>query len=136
MTCLSWLDVGLDHRIPEPVCVCVYACACVLATAHTIYTQHVCAQTCTHYSTYVCKISWAHLCMHVQCYNMYNSHMACMHRHVTTKYIHRHLACLCMPVQVSSMYHGHTTHAHVCTPPHSCVHTRGCACAHVSTPAK
>ena len=136
MTCLSWLDVGLDHRIPEPVCVCVYACACVLATAHTIYTQHVCAQTCTHYSTYVCKISWAHLCMHVQCYNMYNSHMTCMHRHVTTKYIHRHLACLCMPVQVSSMYHGHTTHAHVCMPPHSCVHTRGCACAHVSTPAK
>lgn len=111
----------------------------MLAMAHTVYTWHVCAQTCTHYSTYVYKCAWACLRIHAQHYSMHNVHTTCMHRHVAA-HIHTQASCMfvraCARAKHVSWPRG--MHAHVCILQHLCVHTCGhtpatCMCTCNST---
>ena len=111
---------------------CVCACVCVCAgMAHTIYTWYMCAQTCMCCSTHVCKCALACLCMHVQCYSMYNVHTCVqMLQHTRT---YASCMCVCAHSRAKHVSWPHGICAHAGLLQHVCVHTCP-VCAHVCAP--
>lgn len=107
-------------------CVCV----CVLVW-HIPFTHGTCVRRHACAVAHVCKCALACLCMHVQCYSMYNVHTCVqMLQHTRT---YASCMCVCAHSRAKHVSWPHGICAHAGLLQHVCVHTCP-VCAHVCAP--